>query len=209
MRRPRFIARQAAHAKGLLGRLIATIMAGETRQQNLRAIEALNVQPADDVLDVGCGPGAALTELARRSEQGRVVGTDASALMVKIAHERARKAGPADRVEVVVADTRKLPFESGAFDKALCVHVIYFWTDLGPNLKEIARVLKPGGRLALLFRSADDAQAVQSFPSEVYTFRTVEEVRLALAAAGFEVAAASGGAPPHLLIATRLRDRAA
>lgn len=67
MRRPRFIAAQARHAKGPTGRLIAWIMAHETRGDNLRTIEALDVLPTDNVLDIGTCHGRALTELAVRT----------------------------------------------------------------------------------------------------------------------------------------------
>ena len=64
MRRPRFIAKQARHARGLLGRLIAFIMSRETWIENQRAIEALGIEESDHVLDIGCGPGRGLAALA-------------------------------------------------------------------------------------------------------------------------------------------------
>jgi uncharacterized protein len=66
----------------------------------------------------------------------------------------------------------------------MAVHVAYFWPDLGLALSEIARVLKLGGRLALVFRSAQDLAATESFPDSVYKFRSVREMRDALAHAG-------------------------
>jgi ubiquinone/menaquinone biosynthesis C-methylase UbiE len=56
-------------------------------------------------------------------------------------------------IEIVTAGATSLPFADAAFDKAPCVHVLYFWNDLEPAFAEIARVLKPGGKLALLFRT--------------------------------------------------------
>jgi ubiquinone/menaquinone biosynthesis C-methylase UbiE len=191
-------------------------MAHETRRPNERAIEALDVAHGDHVLDVGCGPGRTLAELAVRAPDGRVVGADPSELMAKIADQRNRALVKAGRVKVVLAGAAALPFADGAFDKALCVHVIYFWSDLRSNFREIARVLKPGGRLALLFRSTEDKAAVKAFPAEVYRFHDAAEVRAALAAEGFEVDAGqeagqemgtreAGSQPlPNLLLATRI-----
>jgi trans-aconitate methyltransferase len=94
VRRPRFIAEQARHAKGPLGRLIAFIMARETWAQNLQAIDALTIAPNDHVLDIGSGPGRSIAELARRASSGRIVGIDPSELMADIAVRRNAKLEP-------------------------------------------------------------------------------------------------------------------
>jgi ubiquinone/menaquinone biosynthesis C-methylase UbiE len=205
MRRPRFIAEQARHAKGLLGRLIAFIMARETFAENMRAIDALDVQRTDHVVDIGCGHGRSLEVLAARASKGRVAGADPSELMVEIAVERNRKVVKARRVDVAIASVDALPFADNAFDKALCVHVIYFCRDLDAALREIARVLKPGGRLALVFRTDADTAAVRAFPAEVYRFRPFAEVTAALKGAGFGLVErrTEPNREPVLLIATK------
>lgn len=191
MRRPRFIAEQARNAKGPLGRLVAFIMARETWAQNQRAIETLGIQKDDHILDVGCGHGRSLGELSRRAPKGRVVGADPSELMVEIAVQRNRKLVKARRVDVTVAAVERLPFPDGAFDKVLCVHVVYFWKDLETSLREIVRVLKPGGCFVLLFRTSANAVAVQSYPTEIYHFPALATVVAALGKAGFAIDEAS------------------
>jgi ubiquinone/menaquinone biosynthesis C-methylase UbiE len=208
MRRPRFIAEQARHAKGPIGRLIAFIMARETLPANMSAIDALDIQPRDHVLDIGCGHGRSLGVLAARAREGHVAGVDPSALMTEIAVERNRKLVKARRVEVAIAGADALPFADDSFDKALCVHVIYFWRDLDAALREIARVMKPGGRLALLCRTSANEAAMRAFPSDIYRFRSAAETIAALAAAGFTVDGDGGvsgeeHAEPALLIATK------
>lgn len=208
MRRPRFIAEQARHAKGPIGRLIAFIMAHETFAGNMSAIDALDIQPRDHVLDIGCGHGRSLGILAARAPEGHVAGVDPSALMTEVAVERNRKLVKTRRIEVAIAAADALPFADGSFDKALCVHVIYFWTDIGAALREIARVMKPGGRLALLCRTNADEAAMRAFPPDIYSFRSTAEVSAALVSAGFAVDG-NGGFPsgehtePALLLATK------
>jgi ubiquinone/menaquinone biosynthesis C-methylase UbiE len=187
MRRPRFIAEQARNAKGLLGRIIAAIMARETWGQNRRAIDALAVEECDHILDVGCGHGRSLAVLAALAPKGRVVGSDPSELMAEIAVWRNRKLIRAHRVDVAVAAADALPFADAVFDKAVCVHVVYFWADLRAALCEIARVLKPGGRFALVFSTNANEAAVQAFPGDIYRFPALAEMVAALEAAGFTV----------------------
>lgn len=209
MRRPRFIAAQARNARGLAGWIVAAIMARETRLQNVEAIDLLDVAPGARVLDLGCGPGHSLSVLAKLVEDGDVTGVDSSDLMVKIATHNNRALIKAGDVSVVKAAAAHLPFEDSAFDKVLCVHVVYFWDDLRENLKEIARVLEPGGQLALVFRSTADKSAASSFPSDIYRFRSVLEICAALTEEGFKVrfaqAPPTADVPrlaPHLILAT-------
>jgi ubiquinone/menaquinone biosynthesis C-methylase UbiE len=90
--------------------------------------------------------------------------------MVEIAAQRNRHLIEAARVDIVLSSVESLPFPDDMFDKAQCVHVLYFWKDIEKSLREIARVLKPGGRLGLLFRTNADPKAIASFPPEIYTF---------------------------------------
>jgi ubiquinone/menaquinone biosynthesis C-methylase UbiE len=205
MRRPRFIAEQARTATGLLGRIIAFIMSHETKGDNRRAIGALALASGDHVLDVGCGLGRSLTELAALAPQGKVMGVDPSDVMIDMAARHAGKLVALGRVQVVTATVEALPFPNASFDKALCVHVVYFWRDLGRSFSEIARILKPGGRLALLFRT-NESQAVGAFPADIYRFPALDEIAVALEAAGFTVEmvdAASQRTSPVLVTATK------
>src|SRR5260370_21618558 len=204
MRRPHFVAEHARNARGLLGRIIAFIMARETWSQNLRVMKALEIDQNDLIPDVGCGHGRSLTELAARAWSGRVVGAAPSELMVEIAAQRNRPLIEAGHVDVVLATVESLPFPDDSFNKVLCVHVIYFWNDLDASVHEIVRVLKPGGRLGLLFRTRADPAAVASFPPEIYRFPALAEGKEALAQAALDVHARSDFAnEPILLLAEK------
>jgi SAM-dependent methyltransferase len=115
---------------------------------------------------------------------GHVVGADPSALMVEIASQRNRPLIRAARIEVALVTVESLPFAGATFDKVLCVHVLYFWKDLDVSVREIARVLKPGDRLGLLFRTKADPAAIASFPAEIHQFPELAEVTVALEQAG-------------------------
>lgn len=170
MRRPQFISENARNARGILGRLMAFIMARE-RGEKMRAMEALGIGQTDQILDVGYGHGRSLMEIAARAPRGRSVGIDPSELMVEIAAKRNRSLIDVDRADVVRSSVEALPFPDDVFDKAQRVHVLYFWKDIEISLREIARVLRPGGRLALLFQTTLTGKPSHRFHRRFIAFR--------------------------------------
>jgi demethylmenaquinone methyltransferase/2-methoxy-6-polyprenyl-1,4-benzoquinol methylase len=100
------------------------------------------VWPGDRVLDACCGTGDLAVEAERRG--GRVVGLDFSGRML----ERARKKSGA--IEWVQGDALALPFGAGEFDAATVGFGVRNLADLEEGLRELARVLRPGGKLAVL-----------------------------------------------------------
>jgi ubiquinone/menaquinone biosynthesis C-methylase UbiE len=95
------------------------------------------------VLEVGCGRGATLLELARRG--ATVVGLDYSEEAIAVCRTLARKTGTRDRAEFVKADAQKLPFESESFDFVFSVGLIEHFEDPTDILNEQRRVLRTGG----------------------------------------------------------------
>ncbi len=185
MRRPRFIARQGGRPSGLLGWIIGRIMAAETTTENQMAIDSLELHPADRVLDFGCGHGRSLVELSRRVARGQVVGVDHSEEMVAMARRFVSRQRGCDNIAVEHYRGATLPFPDDHFDKVMSVHTIYFLPNLRATLAELARTMRPGGRLSLVFRSAADP-ATGDFPGDVYRFYGVDEVETDLRAVGFE-----------------------
>lgn len=185
MRRPEFIARQGRHPAGLLGRVIARVMEHETSDVNDRAIAMLQPVSGERLLDVGTGHGRSLQALAQRTPGGLVVGADHSAVMCSIARCRNARLIEAGQVRVEQASSDALPFQGSTFDAAMAVHTLYFWDPLEPHLRSLAHVLRPGGRLLLVYRPSDAPEAA-GFPSTVYRFRTTSAVEACLRACGFE-----------------------
>lgn len=187
MRRPLFVARQARHPSGVLGKMVASIMLKETGGANERAVRALNVQRGDHVLDIGCGSGLSLSLLAGLAPNGHSSGVDPSELMVERAVNLNKSAVKAHLVDVKVAAMEQLPYPNEQFDKIMSVHTVYFVEELDMAFAEIARVAKPGARLVLILRALGNKSAVNDFPSEVYTFRPMSEIVESLERAGFAV----------------------
>jgi ubiquinone/menaquinone biosynthesis C-methylase UbiE len=106
-------------------------------------IDLLDVQPSDNVLEVGFGPGSA--------SSGYVAGVDPSKEMVAQATTRNKNAIQRGHVDLRHGSVASLPFVDNTFDKALAINSMQVWPDAVAGLREMRRVLKPGGEVALGF----------------------------------------------------------
>lgn len=113
-----------------------------------RVVEAANVAANAQVLDIGTGTGALALAVAQQLTEGHLVGIDPTGEMLRRAHENAQTAHLADRVEFRHASAEALPFPDASFDVVVSSLALHH-TTVRQSLPEIARVLKPGGRLAL------------------------------------------------------------
>ncbi|HEX8579678.1 MAG TPA: class I SAM-dependent methyltransferase [Allosphingosinicella sp.] len=139
---------------------------------NALALHALALEPGERFLEVGFGGGALLR--SARAAGAEVSGVDMSQAMV----ERARG------LDVHLASAQALPFADGAFDKVASLNSLYFWPDPHAAFAEIARVIRPGGRLVIGF---EPAAQLRKYPGHVHGFRLFEvaEVRALMEQAGF------------------------
>jgi len=106
------------------------------------------LRPGQDLLDLGCGPGTITTDLAARVAPGRTLGVDRSADVIAQARRRAAEAG-ARGVEFAVADAYALDLPEAAFDVAHGHQVLQHLTDPVAALRELRRILRPGGLVAV------------------------------------------------------------
>jgi len=120
------------------------------RQRNSWAVSLLDVRPTDRVLEIGFGPGVAIAELADRAVQGHVYGVDHSEVMVQQAARRNVAAIRAGRVHLAHASVDQLPSFGEPFDAILAVNSVGFWSDPVERLRELGRLLRPAGRIALV-----------------------------------------------------------
>lgn len=130
-------------------------------------VEAVQAQPAERVLDVATGTGLVARDLVRRYGC-EVVGLDQSAPM--LARARSRLAGDpvlAERVELVEGEAERLPFADAEFDHLTFTYLLRYVDDPAATLRELARVVAPGGRVASLEFAVP--QGVWLWPWRLYT----------------------------------------
>lgn len=176
---------QLAHPEGPAGRVMGHLMARLNREPNRHAIKALRLEPDDDVLEVGFGPGEALAQIARRVTRGRICGLDGSPTMLGQAGHRNARVVASGRMELRCGDMRRLPWADASFGKLLAVNVAYFFDPEGRAVAELHRVLRPGGRLALyVTERATMAQWPFAGP-ETHTTYDAADLERVLRAGGF------------------------
>jgi len=161
-------------------------MAKETAAANDFALELLQLQPQDAVLEIGCGHGDTLAKAAKLASRGLLCGVDFSPVMNRVATRRHRRLVAEKRIEFCLGSSDQLPFPDQSFDKVLAVHTIYFWKAPLDHLTEARRVMKPGGLFVLGFRPAEDPRFQATFPSEIYHIRPEAEIAQFASDAGFD-----------------------
>lgn len=111
-----------------------------------RHLPFLALAPGELVLDVGCGSGSMARTMAKAEPGARVVGVDVRANYLDFARDQALAAGLTN-LEFKVGDVFSLPFADATFDVVWTKYLFQWLKDIGPALDEVARVLKPGGRI--------------------------------------------------------------
>ncbi len=139
-----YIAKQFSFPKGLGGHMISFVMNRQNRPLYEETIRLMSRFPGGSVLDIGCGNGYVLNLLAGRRD-GEFTGIDPSEGILRSARRRNRARIKSGKMRFFCRDVRSLSFPDASFDRAYTINTVYFWDDLAASMREIARVLKPGG----------------------------------------------------------------
>ena len=195
---------------GVYDLMNSAMTAGLHHEWRRRAVDLARVGPGSDALDVCCGTGDLALELRRRiGPDGRVVGSDFSEPMLELARGKSGEEGLP--VEFGWADALELPYGDDSFDAVTVGFGARNLADLDKGLAQMARVLRPGGRLVILeitrpqreplatFYSlwfdrvvpvlgsaAGDAEAYSYLPESVRSFPEPRELAARIDAAGFD-----------------------
>jgi ubiquinone/menaquinone biosynthesis C-methylase UbiE len=142
-----------ANPQGLFGRLAGQIMARKSSntERSVWAVTELDPLPDAHVLEVGYGPGVAISEMSRRVAHGTVAGVDVSEVMLAQASRRNKEGISEGRVDLRVGDAQNLDTEVGPFDLIYGINVWQFWADQDATIAALRNRLSADGRLALVY----------------------------------------------------------
>ncbi|MCK8482957.1 class I SAM-dependent methyltransferase [Aliiroseovarius sp. S2029] len=199
------IVAQFQHPSGLLGGLAGRIMAARksNRLRNEKTVALMDLQPDSRVLEIGCGPGLALSRCASVVTSGRVVGLDHSGVMIRQASSRLQSQGVVNRVELIKGGIDALAGWPQSFDRVFSLNVIQFQSDKLGFFRAAFDVLIPGGLCLTTYQprlNADGSEAARRM------ITTIEE---ALHAVGFENISKTeiiGGATPAICVVGQKND---
>jgi SAM-dependent methyltransferase len=173
--------RQFGRPTGVAGALAGWVMAhrSSNRRRNAWVVSMLDVRSRDRVLEVGFGPGIAIQHLSRLARDGVVCGIDHSEVMLRQARRRNAAAVRAGRVDLRLASVERLPTFDAPFDKIVAVNVIGMWPRPVERLRELRRLLRPGGKIAIAMQPRAPGA------SDETSAKRGAEIAAQLAAAGF------------------------
>ncbi len=169
------LAAQLKKPDGKLGTEVAAMMNKGNELINHWAIDALQLQPNDKVLEIGMGNGYFVKNILNMHPSIQYHGIDFSELMVDEAIRINDKYIASGRAGFSFGTASSLPFHSKTFTKFLSVNTLYFWGDAAAELSEIRRILQPGGIAVFAIRSKS---AMDFMPFTEYGFRKYNEEAL-------------------------------
>jgi len=141
--------KQCRKPTGWLGRAVARGMNLSHSKLTDWGLSHISIGENATILDIGCGGGGTVRKLARMAARGMIFGIDYSEDSVRISRQANKASIQAGRVEILEGFVSSLPFPDGMFDLITAIETHYFWPDLANDLKEVLRVLKPGGTLLM------------------------------------------------------------
>ena len=113
-------------------------------------LSQISIKKTDTILDIGCGGGRTISKLATMASNGKVHGVDYSEESVTATHRSNTRWIDIGRVSVREGTVSQLQFPDNTFDLITAIETHFFWPDLASDLREVVRVLKPGGTFIII-----------------------------------------------------------
>ena len=163
---------QCSKPTGWFGRFTLWRMNASHSKLTDWGLRQISIENHHTVLDVGCGGGRTVSKLAAMAAQGKVYGVDYSDESVAATKRTNARWIELGRVEIRHGSVSELPFPDGMFDLVTAVETHFWWPNLPGDMREVFRVTKPGGMLALIAEVYKGANTTVSRLAEKYASQT-------------------------------------
>jgi len=181
----KIIGKQMQYPKGFFGKVLFAWMTPKTIAHARWTADLLDIQPDDQIIEIGFGNGANIQLLLQRAVRGSVTGVEISKTAIEMASKKNAKEISEGRVELHLAHGNAVPAENNVFDKACSVATAYVIEDPGSVFKEMFRVLKPKGRAAVTFPVRENFMRFKPVATEGFYLHELADLEAAFRNAGF------------------------
>ncbi|RUT44460.1 class I SAM-dependent methyltransferase [Paenibacillus anaericanus] len=169
---------QSKNPNKRIGKIMLNIMNKAHMSRTKFALNKLSIKEGYILLDIGCGGGETIREMSKMNTDIRIFGVDYSETSVNLSIDRNSKDVQFGKVEIVVGEVSKLPFEDNYFDIITAVQTHYYWPDLKNDVKEVYRVMNTNGKLLI-------AAEIYKINYHMEGYKTSDEVKELLQSLGF------------------------
>lgn len=169
---PEQMAAQLRKPHGFMARKVGERMNAANRSLYEGAWKALDLRDGMHVLEIGFGNGLFFADLSRRAQGLKLCGLDFSQEMVEQATALNAVLISNGTLSLLHGPSDRMPYADASFDRVFCINVVYFWDDPAAHLREVRRVLKPGGTFTAVLRTRS---SMEKLPFANHGFNKYEQ----------------------------------
>lgn len=169
---PQMMAAQLRKPHGFMARKVGERMNAANRSLYAGAWKALDLREGMSVLEIGFGNGLFFGDLSRQAKNLKLHGLDFSKEMVDEAGARNKELVASGTLALTHGPSDHMPYANAQFDRVFCINVVYFWDDPTAHLREVRRVLKPGGTFTAILRRRS---SMEKLPFAAHGFTMYEQ----------------------------------
>lgn len=159
---------QCQKPTGWLGRFVLWNMNSRHSKVTDWGLSKISIRKPDIILDVGCGGGRTVSKLAAIAAEGKVYGVDYSTASIAVARKTNTQWIAMGRVEIREGAVSQLPFGDEMFDLVTAIETHFWWPSLPTDMREVLRVIKPGGILLIIAELYEGAKTKTAKLAEKY-----------------------------------------
>jgi len=147
----KYLIRQCKNPTGMLGSMMTGIWNNTFRNMTHWGFQPIEFHSTDNILDIGCGGGATINELAKLvTGNGKIYGIDISDTAVKNAKKINKNYIKQQKVKILQSSAEHIPFQNTTFDKVFAFQTHIYWNSIFQSLKEVYRILKPNATFYII-----------------------------------------------------------